>query len=256
MKNIHVIPTSSPSRLFIAENDIEMFILSDKYELGNKLCQNQNIFITNDEEIKEENLTKSIYVIDIQNGNIGKLTCKNSFFKDSSKLIEIEWSNKQNIWNYYHIREIILTTDQNLIKDGVQAINDTFLEWFCKNPSCEFIEVGTYAKKIRAEFDANGYREMDVFGKDYRITIPQEEPKQETLEEIETIGDFIKKESKSGNESVGIVKGAKWQAERMYSEEDLREAFRQGQDNMDYSEIYGWDSKLTEQEWFEQFKKK
>jgi len=50
--------------------------------------------------------------------------------------------------------------------------------------------------------------------------------------------------------------GAKWQAERMYSEEDLRKAFRQGQDNMDYSETYGWSSKLTEEEWFEQFKKK
>ena len=44
--------------------------------------------------------------------------------------------------------------------------------------------------------------------------------------------------------------------ERMYSEEDLREAFRQGMENMDYSEMYGFDSKLTEQEWFEQFKKK
>jgi hypothetical protein len=42
----------------------------------------------------------------------------------------------------------------------------------------------------------------------------------------------------------------------MYSEEDLREAFRQGQDNMDYSDIFGLDSKLTEQEWFNQFKKK
>ena len=41
-----------------------------------------------------------------------------------------------------------------------------------------------------------------------------------------------------------------------YSEEDLREAFRQGEDNMDWSDTYGWDSKLTEQEWFEQFKKK
>jgi hypothetical protein len=42
----------------------------------------------------------------------------------------------------------------------------------------------------------------------------------------------------------------------MYSEEDLREAFRQGMDNMDYSEMYGWSSKLTEQEWFDQNKKK
>ena len=43
---------------------------------------------------------------------------------------------------------------------------------------------------------------------------------------------------------------------QMYSEEDLREAFRQGMENMDYSEMYGFDSKLTEQQWFEQFKKK
>ena len=61
-----------------------------------------------------------------------------------------------------------------------------------------------------------------------------------------------------------FIAGANWQAERMYSEEDLREAFRQGMENldpdfpenMDYSEMYGWSSKLTEQEWFEQFKKK
>jgi hypothetical protein len=52
-----------------------------------------------------------------------------------------------------------------------------------------------------------------------------------------------------------FINGVKWQMERSYSEEDLREAFRQGQDNMDYSDIYGLDSKLTEQEWFKQFKK-
>jgi hypothetical protein len=49
--------------------------------------------------------------------------------------------------------------------------------------------------------------------------------KQETIEEAETLGDFIKKESKSYIESVGIVKGAKWQAERMYSEEDMRKCW-------------------------------
>jgi len=52
---------------------------------------------------------------------------------------------------------------------------------------------------------------------------------------------------------------ANWQQEQdknKFSEEDIREAFRQGQDNMDYSEMYGWSSKLTEQDWFEQFKNK
>ena len=53
-----------------------------------------------------------------------------------------------------------------------------------------------------------------------------------------------------------IKDGVKWQQERMYSEEDLRQAFRDGQENINYSETYGLDSKLTEQEWFEKLKKK
>ena len=52
--------------------------------------------------------------------------------------------------------------------------------------------------------------------------------------------------------------GSEWQQEQsknLYSEEDLREAFRQGEQNISYSETYGLDSKLTEQEWFEKIKK-
>ena len=51
----------------------------------------------------------------------------------------------------------------------------------------------------------------------------------------------------------------KWQQEQnknLYSEEDLREAFRQGEQNISYSETYGLDSKLTEQQWFEQFQER
>ena len=91
---------------------------------------------------------------------------------------------------------------------------------------------------------------------------PLEEPKQETLEEREPYWDLVDAKAEQNNTidldayAKGVQDGAKWQAERMYSEEDVREAFRQGQDNMDYSNMYGWDTKLTEQEWFEQFKKK
>ena len=89
--------------------------------------------------------------------------------------------------------------------------------------------------------------------------------KQETLEEAaETYADFsndyvpLEFGENNFNETTkrNFIEGAKWQAERMYSEEDLKKAFQDGQDNMDYSEMYGWSSKLTEQEWFEQFKKK
>ena len=52
-----------------------------------------------------------------------------------------------------------------------------------------------------------------------------------------------------------FIKGATWKAERMYSEEDIRKAFNDGQDNLDHNPIEGWYAKLTESEWFEQFKK-
>jgi len=60
----------------------------------------------------------------------------------------------------------------------------------------------------------------------------------------------------SNNASYIIWLEAKYQAEISNNEEDLREAFRQGQYNMKYSEIYGMDSEVTEQEWFKKFKKK
>jgi hypothetical protein len=51
--------------------------------------------------------------------------------------------------------------------------------------------------------------------------------------------------------------GAKWQAQRMYSEEDLREAFIAG-GNSQIEEDDGYGSAYMEymEEWFEQFKKK
>jgi hypothetical protein len=148
------------------------------YDMTNIQDIKENIYITSDEEIKEESLTKEIYVIDIQNGNIGKLTCKNRFFKGSSKLIEIEWKNKQNIWNYNHIRKIILTTDQDLINDGVQSIDDEFLEWFVKNPSCEEVEI----YKSGNHYDGAMEFYHPLF---YKIIITKEEPKK--------VGEYIKK---------------------------------------------------------------
>ena len=48
------------------------------------------------------------------------------------------------------------------------------------------------------------------------------------------------------NSHVSFIAGAKWQQERSYSEEDMREAYK-------YGKIYDMTSF---EEWFEQFKKK
>jgi translation initiation factor 2 beta subunit (eIF-2beta)/eIF-5 len=69
-----------------------------------------------------------------------------------------------------HLEKITLTTNTKLIADDVQAIDDTFLEWFVKNPSCEKVEV----KLIHDEdwSDIYGAFEIDY----YKIIIPKEEP--------------------------------------------------------------------------------
>jgi hypothetical protein len=112
MKNIHVIPTDKPSRLILQGSEV---VLSKYLEINEGFSEfNQHIYITNSEEIKE-----------------------GDWFYSVRELI------KKAIINYpkgEHFGKVILTTDGDLIKDGVQAIDDTFLEWFVKNPSCEFIQ--------------------------------------------------------------------------------------------------------------------
>ena len=91
-------------------------------------------------------------------------------------------------------KKIILTTDPTLIADGVQEIDNEFLKWFIKNPSCDFIEVkekspneiekelGIYGHDIG--LTENEYSEwLKNGGQLYKIIIPQEEPKQEKEEE-------------------------------------------------------------------------
>jgi hypothetical protein len=83
-------------------------------------------------------------------------------------------------------KKIILTTDQDLIKDGVQAIDDEFLNWFVKNPSCEEVEIdyGFFTpsgKKVDPMGILQNHSKCVWI---YKIIYPKEEPKQETLEEV------------------------------------------------------------------------
>jgi hypothetical protein len=169
MKNIHVLPTDKPSRLqkFInyVVDKIE-FELCSKAEFFNK---GQHIYITNDEEIKDGNWHLNIVTNKISKYNIGLLNPNRSSYK-----------------------KIILTTDQDLIKDGVQAIDDDFLEWFVKNPSCESVVVEPIPNNNWG-FDLE---EPMTLG--YKIIIPQEEPKQETCTFCEGTGQIVSSTTISG----------------------------------------------------------
>ena len=235
MKNIHLIPTEKPSRLYYKD---------DKYKLANSTMamdwyissagyKPTNIYITSDEEIKEGDWCFDIFL---------------------DAVFQANWF--MGIKTKNTARKIILTTDPNLIADGVQAIDDEFLEWFVKNPSCESIEV----KKRYSEFTVEPFV-------GYKIIIPQEEPKhisakpfldnadevivihrpkQETLEEAAAnLAD--PNICKTDN----WIAGAKWQAKRMYSEEELKYAIE-----VSVAKALGVMSFTINEESFEQFKKK
>jgi hypothetical protein len=69
-------------------------------------------------------------------------------------------------------QKIILTTDQSL--DGVQAIQDDFLEWFVNNPKCEEVEVEKIQFNPVFEEDDLSYDEMTAYYS-YKIIIPKKQ---------------------------------------------------------------------------------
>lgn len=241
MKNIFILPTDKPSRLFELSGNLHLHT-----ELGFDYKRSRNIYITSDEEIKDGTWLPKSY----------------------KKILESSVGYKK----------IILTTDQDLINYGIQAIDDEFLEWFVKNPTCEFVEIE------KEHDDTVPYPKMR-YVKPYKIIIPKEEPKhislvekikplqeqwqkdmeatlnpkQETLEEASIMyyptypDGIITSEIHALRE--GFVKGFEVAQKRSYSEEEVGEIVYNiiGQ----YGKHYGImidGNKLNEL--FKQFKKK
>ncbi len=148
MKNVHVIPTEKESTGYIlgkcikelSDVKIGQFVKTHYMLFDKEYFQPQSIYITSDEEIKEGDWCLGMDGI-------------------------FQYKGKVNLPDVELPKKIILTTDQDLIADGVQAIDDEFLEWFVKNPSCESVEV-----------HKNPFYEESNY-KHYKIIIPQEETK-------------------------------------------------------------------------------
>lgn len=172
-KNIWLIPTDKPNRLWVNN------LLQGKLELSNDVLISsntaQNIYITNNEYIKDDNW----------------------YINSEGKLLQ--FTGRNVLGDEFKAPKVILTTDQDLIKDGVQAIDDEFLKWFVKNSSCESIKI----------------TEDSFFG--YRPIL-----KQETFEEVDIeLSKVIQQLSYDGlsiKEINAFKNGVKWQQERMCSE--------------------------------------
>jgi len=241
MKNLHSISTDKPSRLVLEIKNNNLFITTTYFK--NDLMKHQNIYITSDEEINFNN-----YITD------GYRVWK---WKDDSSLLGR--------------KKIILTTDEDLNKDGVQPIDDEFLEWFIKNPSCEWVEVEDTCLEVKV---CDCAMNENCLKPGYTIIIPQEEPKQElnlncfdcnkSLQDCTCIEDTINMKQETleeaadnwvrqpiiGTKRESFIAGYKLAQERMYSEEEVKQI-------IDATLIEYSDFVLADiPELFEQFKKK
>jgi hypothetical protein len=235
MKNIHLIPTDKPSRLgrFIDTGKLSLRT-DDDIPRG----ENINIYITVDEEIKEGDW---LLVID-----------------DFETYIH---EHKGDNLPTTYWKKIILTTDQDLIKDGVQEIDEEYLVWFVNNPSCESVEIDI-EKYVNLTSNP-----IPI----YKIIIPQEEPKQikcycghtitcdceplqETIEEAAEMYIQSKNPQWTPYHKQSFKDGVKWQQEQdknKYSEEEVRQMFNRYNEIIAHRDIEEW------QPWIEkQFKKK
>jgi hypothetical protein len=175
---------------------------------------NNNIYITSDEEIKEGD-----WVYSKSRNKICKVTGISKWTHKDDYSIDLD--NENYFIHHSYCKKIILTTDRDLI--GVQAIDDAFLEWFVKNPSCEFVKtdkVDTFKKTNEVyvdEITGGNYYEVN---KQYKIIIPKEEPKQEkdlAYWKANAEEDYIKV-------PISVLRYITELEKRMYSEEDVREA--------------------------------
>jgi len=151
--NIRVLPTDKPSRLFNYKGE---FGLAKGFQNGTDVIVNQNIYITSDEEIKERD-----WFIHSSHGTTTLLKCKSINLKE---IID----NEGMTCLVKNSKKIILTIDPDLFKDGVQAIDDEFLEWFVKNPSCENVELEKWT-----DYKFENDKEVVFFN--HKIIIPKEE---------------------------------------------------------------------------------
>jgi hypothetical protein len=272
MKNIHLLPTEKPSRLMIDTIENKLYLQPILHEKTINVLP-QNIYITDSEEIKEGD-----WYLDTFN---------------TQRIKANEFSDHKHYGN--SCKKIILTTDPNLIADGVQAIDDEFLEWFVKNPSCEYVEVND--SKVVKEHIFDGSNDGEIVW-EKKIIIPQEEPKrkidtcynfdmeigcvqdicrceqEEPKQETLTYTEAAKKEERIFNSTMiskqetleeaaanladpnlcktdNWIAGANYQAERMYSEEEVYDIL------FKHTEYFlGGGERMSLTQWFEQFKKK
>ena len=147
MRNIFIIKTDKPSRLFYNAGGALLYTTYQNYN-------GVNLYITSDEEVRENEWCLDQDSTLFQNGN----------------------NPVSNTADYYgSMKKIILTTDEDLIAKGVQSIDEEFLQWFVKNPTCTKVEVDVVIVKPHYSYPRDGINH-------YNIIMPKEPTFENSIE--------------------------------------------------------------------------
>jgi len=279
MKNIFVLPTYQPSKIgyhfdidLVGRLDYAPNFGFQEFNIERNFQHRPHfVYITSDEEIKD-----------------------GAWCYDTNLLDIFKFNNSHSITLKKYSKKIILTIDPILIADGVQAIDDKFLEWLVKNPTCNFVNVEIINDSEEHPELVGRPREEWTY---YDIIIPQEKnkkdmiigeglpkqelhlckyclaettqsdeeclfkPKEETLEEAKKLfaSKHIKEDDSAyefGRDMYSFEKGANWQSERMYSREEVRYLLEEYDRQFKLDTFaYTKPCTFTVGEWFEQSKK-
>jgi hypothetical protein len=275
-RNVWLLPTDKPSILF--KDDFDKYFISKNIDQEQNHFTPQNIYITSDSEIKEGDwFIYRCYKV-----------CKCTGLSQSKQILTNKEIAKHKDYGKPQglSKKIILTTDQAIIADGVQEIDDEFIEWFVNNPSCDRIDFVlindiepwykiSFPKEEPNPFELPKALPDDVFFKSL------EEPKQEEINFIikelneerkrvtkkETLEKTaFKKYPRSMSEkdselrnifSEGLELGAKLEQQRMYSEANKIISFLDNEYKLGISDKQTIERlKWYFETYFEQFKKK
>lgn len=237
MKNVHLLQTEVyPAKLQLDRDYGTLTIFDEPCVSNGQDFVGANLYITSNEEIQIDEWCFEIY-------NRESTAVAPRFIDENNNTWWLRQINMSVSADDANCKKIILTTDVRLIKDGVQAIDDEFLDWFIKNQKRE-IPIITTTVNNESHYTTNiGFESW------------RKEPKQETLEEA---AERFFNNTKFRNYRTFFCEGAKWQQERIYDEKwwsDLSDRFYESKLVHDYKD--GKIDYRSIRNWFiNQFKKK
>lgn len=193
MKNVYLLESKQPCRLHSYSYSFDLALSKEPLQWK----QGKNIYITINQEIQEG----------VDQWYLDKVL--NEPYNSGGA----QYASKQDI--------IVLTTDIELIKDGVQEIPDEFLEWFVKNSNCE--EVKTERSYSMSQSSYSGI--------EYEIIIPKKEPfkhecrvltTEEVMEGRSNAYDFIDFDKETFDQYLQRLKDRRTEDNYKYTDEDFK----------------------------------